>query len=192
MDQHTAEKALPFNDRAAWRKWLSDNGTSEKAVWLIHYKKHSGLPSVTRQEALEEALCFGWIDSVIRSINENSYMQRYTPRTKKSNWSDRNKMLVRELLAAGKMADPGLSCIKGWINENPVARVVKSDEKIHAALEAALHENIRASEVFYSLSASQQRNIIRWINASKRDETLRRRISEAIETLKTGRGIGIK
>jgi uncharacterized protein YdeI (YjbR/CyaY-like superfamily) len=190
--QQFDNKELTFENRAAWRKWLSENGVSEKGVWLVHFKKNSGVASVTRQEALEEALCFGWIDSILKNIDDNRYKQRYTPRTKKSNWSERNKTIVRQLLAEGKIAARGLESISGWINETPVIKQVKDNPLMHPAFVSALQENNKASETFNLLPPSQQKNILPWINSSKKEETLIRRISEAITTFESGNSIGMK
>lgn len=189
---NSGEKELVFENRASWREWLSLNATSEKGIWLIYFKKHSGVPSVTRQEALEEALCFGWIDSLMKSIDYDRYKQKYTPRKKNSRWSERNKMLVKQLLAEGKMAQPGLTVIEGWINEVPEKRQFRASSQIHPALVSALLKNIKASETFYMLTPSQQKNIIRWVNSCKKEVTLTRRVSDVILSLESGHSIGLK
>ena len=189
---NSGEKELTFENRASWREWLSMNATSEKGIWLIFFKKHSGVPSVTRQEALEEALCFGWIDSLMKSIDSDRYKQKYTPRKKNSRWSERNKTLVRQMLAEGKMAQPGLAVIAGWINDTSEKRQFRASSDMHPALVSALLKNIKASETFYMLPPSQQKNIIRWVSSCKKEETLARRVSELISTLESGHGIGMK
>lgn len=192
MILHTEGKAIAFENSDSWRKWLQENGASEKEVWIIHFKKHTGIPSISRQEALEEALCFGWIDSLLKSIDDSSYKQKYTPRLKRSQWSERNKRLVRQLLAEGRMESSGIESIKGWIDERPVKQYVKAEPEMPPALVLALLVNNEASRLFYCLPPSQQKNIMRWVGAAKKEETLKRRISEVIASLESGCDIGMK
>ncbi|MBB3056846.1 YdeI/OmpD-associated family protein [Mucilaginibacter gotjawali] len=106
------ENAFYAKDRQAWRSWLQEFHLSEKSVWLIMYHKGSGVPSVYYNEAVEEALCFGWIDSKPNKRNEKSYYQFFAKRNPKSNWSKINKQKVEHLLALGLMASAGLEMIE--------------------------------------------------------------------------------
>jgi len=188
----SGEIELSFENRAAWRKWLSENASSETGLWLVHLTKASGKPSVTRQEALEEALCFGWIDSILKNIDSYRYKQKYTPRAKRSQWSERNKTIVRRLLAEGKVAQPGLDSISGWINEVPGKKPVVKSQSILPELASALQANNKASETFNLLPPSQRKNIVSWVGSCKKEETLIRRITEVIANLESGKGIGMK
>jgi uncharacterized protein YdeI (YjbR/CyaY-like superfamily) len=94
-----------------WRGWLQANHAVEKEVWLMIYKKHAATPSVTFEEATEEALCFGWIDSIMKPIDDEKYALRYTPRRKGSNWSESNKKRVAKLIEQGRMTEAGLAKI---------------------------------------------------------------------------------
>ncbi len=98
--------------RNAWRAWLKKNHASSSGVWLVYAKKHSGIPSLTYNDAVEEALCFGWIDSKINPIDDDFYMQVFTPRKVKSAWSALNKARVERLLVAGLMTAAGLVMVK--------------------------------------------------------------------------------
>src|SRR5882757_9456012 len=98
--------------RTAWREWLAKNQAISTGVWLVYAKKHSRLPSLTYHDAVEEALCFGWIDSKINPIDDVFYMQMFTPRKPKSAWSGLNKTRVERLLAAGLMTSAGLAAVK--------------------------------------------------------------------------------
>jgi uncharacterized protein YdeI (YjbR/CyaY-like superfamily) len=100
-----------FATAKGWRAWLQANHAVEKDVWVIIHKKHSATPSVTFEESTEEALCFGWVDSVMKGIDEAKYALRYTPRKKGSNWSEGNKRRVAELIEQGRMTEPGLAKI---------------------------------------------------------------------------------
>ena len=102
--------------RKAWRDWLVKNHAASTGVWLVYAKKHSRLPSLTYNDAVEEALCFGWIDSKVNPIDDDFYMQIFTPRKPKSGWSALNKTRVERLLAAGLMTPAGLAVIKAAKN----------------------------------------------------------------------------
>src|SRR5437764_14552104 len=99
-------------NRKAWRSWLKKHHKTEPGVWLIYYKKNSGKSRVSYDDAVEEALCFGWIDSIIKPIDEEKYMQKFTPRKTKSVWSALNKRRVEQLIANNLMADAGLKIIE--------------------------------------------------------------------------------
>src|SRR5579872_3692805 len=108
------DKSITFRskDRAAWRKWLEKNHKSSSGVWLIYYKKDSGKTRVPYADAVEEALCFGWIDSTLNPIDKDSYMQLFTPRKPKSGWSKLNKERVEKLIEQGLMTNAGLEKIE--------------------------------------------------------------------------------
>jgi uncharacterized protein YdeI (YjbR/CyaY-like superfamily) len=102
---------LYVTGREDWRAWLRDNHDSESEVWLVINKKQARQPGVLYDDAVEEALCYGWIDGLARSLDEGSYIQRFTPRRPRSNWSDSNKRRVRKLLTLGLMTEAGLAKI---------------------------------------------------------------------------------
>jgi uncharacterized protein YdeI (YjbR/CyaY-like superfamily) len=104
-------KRLHFTTADEWRGWLQANHAAEKEVWLTFYKKHAATPSITLDEATDEALCFGWVDSIMKRIDDEKYVLRYTPRRKRSNWSERNKKRVAELIERGRMTEAGLAKI---------------------------------------------------------------------------------
>src|SRR5687768_4953108 len=110
-----AEDGLPHvyaPDRAMWRSWLEMHGETSAAVWLVYYKKDAGQPSITWSEAVEEALCFGWIDSKAKAVDDRRYRQYFSPRKPKSPWSGINKASVGRLIAGGLMREPGLRAIE--------------------------------------------------------------------------------
>jgi uncharacterized protein YdeI (YjbR/CyaY-like superfamily) len=98
-------------DRSKWRAWLAANGSAERELWLIFCKKHAGTPCVSYDEAVEEALCFGWIDGLIKRLDDDRYTRRFTPRKSCSNWSESNKVRVRKLIAEGRMTPAGLATV---------------------------------------------------------------------------------
>ena len=97
--------------RSEWREWLAQNHASEKSIWLIYYKTDSGFPSVKYSEAVDEALCFGWIDSTVKTIDNQSYRQFFSPRKPKSVWSKINKAKVEKLIEADLMTEAGMATI---------------------------------------------------------------------------------
>ena len=105
------DNALLFENKKEWRKWLESNHDKLKEIWLIHYKKSSNKKSINHFDAVEEALCFGWIDSTLKKIDEERYILRYTPRKEKSVWLKINKETAERLISLGKMMGPGLEKI---------------------------------------------------------------------------------
>jgi uncharacterized protein YdeI (YjbR/CyaY-like superfamily) len=106
-----------FTNRDDWRAWLQSNHATENDVWLTMYKKHTKQPCVSYSDAVEEALCFGWIDSAMKPLDADRHIQRFSPRKPKSNWSDSNKIRVRQLIASGRMTEAGLSKVTFPLDE---------------------------------------------------------------------------
>ena len=105
-------------NRDEWRRWLAKHHADKKEIWLVYYKKASGKTGVSYDESVEEALAFGWIDGIAKSIDEHTYVGRFTPRRPKSNWSESNIARVKKLLADGRMAAPGLAVIPAKIKDS--------------------------------------------------------------------------
>jgi uncharacterized protein YdeI (YjbR/CyaY-like superfamily) len=165
--------------RAQWRQWLSENGANMKGVWLMYYKKSSGKPHLSYDEAVEEALCFGWIDSTPNKINEEMSKQYYAPRNPKSNWSKLNKTRVDKLLEIGLMTDAGMKMIDlakqtgTWDALNDVDNLVIPED-----LQAALQSLPNAETNFNAFPASTKRGILEWILNAKTPETRSKRVLE--------------
>jgi len=104
-------KTLYVHERKAWRSWLSKNHDKEKEIWLIYYKKSSGKPRIPYNDAVEEALCFGWIDSTVKKMDEEKFAQRFTPRGPRSGLSQANRERIREMIPEGKMTKAGLAAV---------------------------------------------------------------------------------
>src|ERR1700741_518975 len=102
-------KTLYVTGRDEWRAWLADHYESETEVWLIYYKKHSGRPRIPYDEAVEEALCFGWVDSIVKRIDDETFAQKFTPRRDWTKWSALNKRRLRKLVDEGRMTEAGLA-----------------------------------------------------------------------------------
>ncbi len=165
-----------------WKKWLQENHTTESCVWLIYYKKSSNKPSISWSEAVDVALCFGWIDSVKKPIDAEKYKQFFTPRKPKSNWSKINKEKIEKLIEAGLMTEAGLKSIEiakengSWIYLDEVEALV-----IPADLELELSLNSVANTYFLSLSKSARKILLHWVLSAKTTKTRQKRISEIVE-----------
>ncbi|OFX42213.1 MAG: hypothetical protein A2046_03865 [Bacteroidetes bacterium GWA2_30_7] len=180
-------------NRQEWRKWLEKNHNSVKEIWLVYYKKHTKMPTVTYDEAVEEALCFGWIDSTVRTIDSEKYCQKFTPRNKKSNWSDSNKLRIQKLLKEGLMADSGLEKIEGIDIYKLSKNEVNIEQlKLPEQFESELKTNKIAYENFKKLAPSHQKQYINWIMFAKKEETQIKRLNEAIKMLENNQKIGLK
>ena len=181
-----------FRDRAAWRGWLEKNHDKASELWLVYYKKHTGKRSVTYQEALDEALCYGWIDSTVNTIDDERYRQRWTPRKPRSGWSARNKQRIAELIDAGKMAAPGLARIEAAKENGSWSQLDKVDAgETPEVLARALTRNKKARLFYEQLAPSARKQYIWWIASAKRDETREQRLKETVRRLAAGIKPGI-
>jgi uncharacterized protein YdeI (YjbR/CyaY-like superfamily) len=167
--------------RAAWREWLVQNHVAEKNLRLIIYKKQSGIPSVTYDESVDEALCFGWIDSTRISWDEQSHAQFYSKRKPKSNWSRVNKAKVERLMAEGLMTSAGLEMIElakktgTWTALDDVENLTIPDD-----LQGKLDANPTAKGYFDAFPRSAKRAILEWLLNAKQAETRLKRIEETV------------
>ncbi|MES2765611.1 MAG: YdeI/OmpD-associated family protein [Bacteroidota bacterium] len=167
-----------------WRTWLEKNHATETKIGLIYFKKSTGQPTLTWQESVEEALCFGWIDGIKHSVDEKSYSIRFTPRKPKSNWSLVNKNLCERLIAEGKMTEAGLKTIE-IAKENgqwDKAYSLKGEQEIPEDFKKALLKNKKAWENFGALSNSNKFTYIRQIDV-KTPELRATRIAKVVELL---------
>ncbi len=178
-------------DRESWRKWLEEHGGTEAEVWLVYSKAGSGRKTISYPESLEEALCFGWVDSIIQKIDDESYARKFTPRRAGSKWSELNKHLVAKLVKEGRMTETGLAKVDFALDEAPKARPKRPPLPLPEWLKEALMEHPAAWEGFQKLPPSHQRNYIGWISDAKREETRQKRIRYAIERLEQGLPLGL-
>jgi len=168
--------------RAEWRQWLEKNQARTEGVWLISFKKATGKPAVEYGEAVEEALCFGWVDSKGNKLDEERTMLWFAPRRPGSNWARSNKERVEKLIAAGLMTTAGLAKVEAskqdrtWYALDEVEALV-----IPPDLEDALAPNETARLYFNAFSASAKRAILAWIANAKRPETRAKRIVETVD-----------
>jgi uncharacterized protein YdeI (YjbR/CyaY-like superfamily) len=177
-----------FKTPAAWQKWLEAHHGDEAGVWMKFAKKGTGVTTVNYAEALEVALCYGWIDAQVKRLDETYYLQRFTPRRARSKWSKKNRESATRLIEAGLMKPPGLAAIESakadgrWdaAYDSPAHATVPDD------LKRALARNKKAREFFATLSAQNRYAILFRIQDAKRPDTRARRIAQFVEML--GRG----
>lgn len=181
-------KLLYVPTREEWRAWLAEHHETETEIWLVFPKQHTGKPRVSYGDAVEEALCFGWIDSIARRIDEDRSAQKFTPRKDTGNWSAPNLERMERLIAGGQMTPAGLAKLA------PVAQPPRyqSDSAVPLFVEEALKENEAAYRNFLALAPSHRRNYIRWITEAKKEETRQRRLQESLRLLETNQKLGLK
>ena len=170
-----------------WREWLVTNHIQKEAVWVIFYKQKTGKPTLTWSDAVDEALCFGWIDSVKKTLDEERFIQYFCKRKPKSTWSKVNKEKVEQLIAKGLMMQAGLDCIE-IAKQNGSWEILDSVEAliIPEDLEAALQSHENAMDFFLSLSKSARKAMLHKLVFAKRQETRQKRITQIIELVKKG------
>ncbi|UCC11496.1 MAG: YdeI/OmpD-associated family protein [candidate division WOR-3 bacterium] len=172
-----------MKSRAAWRAWLNKNHKKKKEVWLVYYKKHTRKPTVAYNDAVEEALCFGWIDSIVRTVDNERYMQKYTPRRPDSVWSQINIRRARKMIKQGLMTGSGLAlfnAVKKRGRIAPRARDIKTRLAVPVDLKEALKKKKKAYDNFMNFAPSYKAMYIYWINDAKKPETRARRILRVV------------
>lgn len=173
---------VQVESRAELRAWLEANHTRGESIWLVRYKKHVLDKYVAWDEVVEEALCFGWIDSLPRKLDKDRTMLLLSPRRPGSRWSQLNKQRVEKMLAAGLMAEPGLEAIERAKSDGSWDMADKADALvIPDDLAAALTKAPVAEANFLAFSDSSRRAILWWIASAKRPATRQKRIAETVE-----------
>ncbi len=185
MDEY---KIIPFSTQQLWHKWLENNHSKANGVWVKFYKKISGKKTINYAEALDEALCFGWIDGQSKSIDEVSYMQKFTPRREKSLWSKNNINNVKRLIKAKRMKLAGLAAIKAAKKDGrwQAAYDPSSSAKIPNDFLKELEKNKAAKKTFVSLDKANLYAIFFRLQTAKKPETRAKRMLVILDTLKRG------
>ena len=188
-------KKLLFFQRDDWRAWLNANHHLENEVWLVYNKKGTGKRSIPYADSVEEALCYGWIDSIIKKIDEAQYVRKFTPRGENSNWSALNIRRVEKMIREGLMTEHGMRLVEAakangkW--DKPVGKPT-IEYRIHPEFSEALQQNKLAKETFNTLAPTYQKQYIGWIQIAKRESTRKKRIDESIRLLEQGGKLGLK
>ena len=179
---------LEVRSRRQWRAWLARHHTSSPGVWLAFYKAHTAVKAIRYEDAVRLALCFGWIDSLIKRLDGDRYALKVTPRKPTSKWSDKNRKRWTELKAAGLLTPAGLAA--GPTNNTYAPK--PAIPALPAYIAKALKENSKAWEFFRELAPTYRRQFVVWIHIAKRPETREKRIRESIALLAAGKKLGLK
>ena len=188
-------KTIEVKDRAEWRSWLAANHDKETEIWLVYYKKASGKPTIQYEDSVEEALCYGWVDSIIKKLDDERYVRKFTPRKETSQWSPSNIKRVEKMIKAGLMTEHGLKLVKAgkrsgqWDQptQKPSLKFEMPEE-----FAAALRKNPKAKQTFENLAPTYQKQYLGWILTAKRAETREKRIKESIQRLAKGKKLGLR
>ncbi len=174
---------ITFETRNQFRCWLEQFHQKENGIWIQYFKKHTNIPTITYEEAVQEALCYGWIDSKVQTIDALRYKQVFTPRKPRSIWSDKNKERVKQLIEAGLMKPAGMKSIENAkkFGKWQKSYGTKKPQKIPDSLKTALMQNPLAWENFNNFAPSYRSTYIAWVALAKRPETIRKRIEKVLE-----------
>jgi uncharacterized protein YdeI (YjbR/CyaY-like superfamily) len=179
---------LRVRNRGQWRAWLAKHHASSPGVWLVRPKAHTGEPSIAYGDIVGEALRFGWIDSLVKRLDDDRYALKVTPRRPASKWSDINRKRWAELKASGQLTPAGLAAAPTEHSYAPRPVI----PELPAAIARALRANQRAWKFFRELAPTYRRDFVVWIHMAKRPETRARRIRESIRLLAAGKKLGLK
>jgi len=179
---------LDVRSRAAWRRWLEKHHASSAGVWLVYHKVHTGVASVPYDDSVREALCFGWIDSLIKRLDDDRFARKFTPRKPGSAWSPSNLKRWRELRAEGALAPAGRAASPEGAPAATPPRLPEPPGEI----ENALRRNLKARRFFDALPPGERRRFLTWIQVAKRPQTKERRIREAVALLAKGERLGLR
>jgi uncharacterized protein YdeI (YjbR/CyaY-like superfamily) len=179
---------LDIRTRRQWRGWLAKHHASSPGIWLVFHKRHTGVTSLAYEDAVREALCFGWIDSLVKRLDDDRYAIKVTPRQPTSKWSASNRRRWTELKAAGLLAPAGLAAAP---TENAYApKPIIPNLPIYIA--KAIRTNPAAWRFFKQLAPTDRRHFVVWIHIAKRPETRERRLRESVALLVAGKRLGLK
>ncbi len=175
-----------------WRDWLAEHHDSESEIWLIFHKLHTGVASIDYKDALDEALCFGWVDSLVKRLDDRRYVLKFTPRRADSRWSATNRKRYAALKTSGRLKAAGINRAPTDRRYEPPPPRFKMPAKLPPYIQAALRKHPAALRHFEALAPSHRRRYLGWIESAKRDETKARRVKEAIRLLTAGKVLGLK
>ena len=185
-------KTLRVKTLDEWHAWLDDHHASEREIWLVYYRKGTGVESIAHSDALDEALCFGWIDSLVKRLDDKRFAIKFTPRKADSRWSAVNRKRYAVLKASGRLKPPGIA--RAPTGRRFAVRPARRElpEKLPAYIDSALKKRPAALRTFEALPPEERRRYFAWIDSAKREETKLRRLKEAIRLLAAGEKLGLK
>jgi uncharacterized protein YdeI (YjbR/CyaY-like superfamily) len=179
---------LDFIDRSAWRAWLRDHHATDSEAWLVIQKKRSKINGLSLDEAVEEALCYGWIDGKLQRLDDQRYLLRFSPRRPDSVWSIRNIRRVEELVRAGAMTEAGLAAVRAGKKSGQWQAALDRErtDEIPTDLEAALRRKKGALAAYRNLPDSKKKQYLYWLQSAKREQTKLKRIEEIVRQVLGG------
>jgi len=176
-----------------WHAWLGSHHATAPEVWLVFWKQASRRTQFSYEEAVEEALCFGWIDSLVRAMEGEKYARKFTPRNPGSKWSELNRRRAAKLRMEGRMTEAGMAVLGGALTpEGTTPPPAAKDFPLPPFMEKAIRADSAAWANFNGLAPSYRRLYIRWVTAAKKQETRDRRLREAVDLLRQNRKLGLK
>jgi len=177
-----------------WRAWLQKNHGRYEEVWLVYFKQHTGKPTISYRDSVEEAICFGWIDGLKKRIDEERYAHRFTPRRPGSKWSPLNIHLAEKMIAAGIMMPAGLQAFERRKSyDQELLRHRQSNEiALPQEIEQALRSNQTAWRNYKALAPGYRKQYAGWLSSAVRPETRQKRLREALRLLEQNRKLGMK
>ncbi len=178
-------------DLKDWRRWLKRHHASSAGTWLIFYRKGNDIQGVDYVEAVEEALCWGWIDSLRQKLDDTRYRQTFCPRRPRSVWSAVNKARIEKLIVAGRMQPQGLATIEAAkANGSWSTSDAAENFEIPADLQAVFDANPAVQVAYQAFAPSRRKVILHWLTSAKREQTRQARIGKVVETLLAGKPLG--
>jgi len=185
-------KMLRVKALSQWRDWLLEHHASQSEVWLIFHKRHTGVASIDYNDALDEALCFGWVDSLVKRLDDRRYARKFTPRRADSRWSAENRKRYAKLKASGQLMPAGHNRAPTDHTYGPLPPRFELPSKLPDYIQTALRKRPAALRFFEALAPSHRRRYVGWIESARRQETKDTRLKEAVRLLAAGKVLGLK
>jgi uncharacterized protein YdeI (YjbR/CyaY-like superfamily) len=182
-----------LSNREDWRDWLAENHADSPGVWLVYYKKHTSIERIAYDDAVEEALCFGWIDSTVRRLDDQRFCQKFVPRRARSSWSAHNRVRAEKLMTSGDMTPAGMEKIEAARASGAWDKALddRVDRPVPPELKKALAGDTRAAAEFRRLSPTQRKYLVGWVAEAKKAETRERRAAKAVQMMREGKRPGM-
>lgn len=186
-----SEKVFYAPDRKSWRAWLKKNHSKEKRVALLKYRKHTGKPALSHKESMEEAICFGWIDTTIKKLDHDRYIRHFVRRGPKANWSTATLSYAKRLIREKRMAPAGLAAYKLGLKKLPFDHDIPKDPPVPEDLKQALEKDQKSKENFDNLAPSYRRTYLRWLFRAKQSATREKRINSILLRVRDNKKFGL-
>ena len=194
LPKSIVQNLLLVSNRKEWRSWLKQNHDKAQEIWLVYFKKHTGKAGISYAESVEEAICFGWIDGLKRSIDEQRYTHRFSPRRVKSRWTPLNIKRARSMIEQNRMTPAGLDAFEQRLEYEDEFNELRGKKElpVPANIESALKAKPTAWKYFQALAPGYRKQYILWLTTAKKAETRARRLEEAIRKLELNEKPGMK